>query len=309
MAREASRILRANFTSAHVGRFHASFRNEAPVTVAPGASGEATARLFAGAKIVSLIDQYREQYGIVRFDLTIDWGWFWFLTKPLFWLLDKLFGLIGNFGVAILALTVLVKLAFFPLANKSYESMTKMKALQPEMEKLRARFSEDKTPLKTHVAWVLRPRGFAKGTAAGLYAEFSLTETWIGGGLYHPEPSIRHAVREHIAAHHRRLRRIVEAPAFRKTVGPIDDGEAMTRVPRGFDPEHPAADFLKLKHWVVARTMPGAFVTEPDFYPTLLAIFRTAAPFIRFLNEPIAALGPAALPKRPKPRGVEPGSR
>jgi YidC/Oxa1 family membrane protein insertase len=125
-------------------KYHASFRNEAPVTVAPGASGEATARLFAGAKIVSLIDQYREQYGIVRFDLTIDWGWFWFLTKPLFWLLDKLFGLIGNFGVAILALTVLVKLAFFPLANKSYESMTKMKALQPEMEKLRARFSEDK---------------------------------------------------------------------------------------------------------------------------------------------------------------------
>jgi YidC/Oxa1 family membrane protein insertase len=125
-------------------KYHASFRNEAPVTVAAGGSGEATARLFAGAKIVSVIDAYREQYGIVRFDLTIDWGWFWFLTKPLFWLLDWLFGLIGNFGVAILALTVLVKLAFFPLANKSYESMTKMKALQPEMEKLRTRFSEDK---------------------------------------------------------------------------------------------------------------------------------------------------------------------
>jgi uncharacterized protein (TIGR02453 family) len=171
------------------------------------------------------------------------------------------------------------------------------------------RFSEDKTPLKTHVAWVLRPRGFAKGTAAGLYAEFSLTETWIGGGLYHPEPSVRHAVREHIAAHHRRLRTIVEAPAFRKTVGPLDDGETMTRVPRGFEPEHPAADYLKLKHWVVARTMPGAFATEPAFYPTLLAIFRAAAPFIRFLNEPIAAMGASALPRRPKPRGVEPGAR
>ncbi len=125
-------------------KYHALFRNETAVSVAPGASSETTAQLFAGAKIVSLIDQYREKFGITRFDLTIDWGWFWFLTKPLFWLLDYLFGLIGNFGVSILALTVLVKAAFFPLANKSYESMTKMKALQPEMEKLRTRFAEDK---------------------------------------------------------------------------------------------------------------------------------------------------------------------
>ncbi len=125
-------------------KYHATFRNDAALTIAPGASGETTSRLFAGAKIVSLIDQYRAAFDIVRFDLTIDWGWFWFLTKPLFWLLDKLFGLIGNFGVAILALTVIVKAAFFPLANKSYESMTRMKALQPEMEKLRERFKEDK---------------------------------------------------------------------------------------------------------------------------------------------------------------------
>jgi uncharacterized protein (TIGR02453 family) len=171
------------------------------------------------------------------------------------------------------------------------------------------RFSEDKTPLKTHVAWVLRPRGFPKGSAAGLYAEFSLTETWIGGGLYHPEPAVRTAVREHIATHHRRLRGIVEAAAFRNTVGPIDGSETLTRVPRGFDPAHPAADYLRLKDWVVARTMPGAFVTDPAFYPTLLAIFRAAAPFIRFLNEPIASLGQAALPRRPKPQGLEPGAR
>jgi uncharacterized protein (TIGR02453 family) len=171
------------------------------------------------------------------------------------------------------------------------------------------RFSEDKTPLKTHVAWVLRPRGFPKGSAAGLYAEFSLTETWIGGGLYHPEPQVRHAVREHIAANHRRLRAIVEAPAFRKTAGGFGDDETMARVPRGFDPDHPAADYLKLKHWVVARSLPAAFVTEPAFYPTLVGIFRAAAPLIRFLNEPIASLGQAALSRRPKPRGVEPGGR
>jgi uncharacterized protein (TIGR02453 family) len=169
------------------------------------------------------------------------------------------------------------------------------------------RFSEDKTPLKTHVAWVLRPRGFPKGSAAGLYAEFDLKETWMGGGLYHPEPQVRNAVREHVAANHRRLAAILDAPAFRKTVGALD-GEALTRVPRGFDPEHPAAPYLKFKSWMVCQTRPGTFVTEPDFYPTLLAVFSAAAPLIRFLNEPIAAMGQRAVARRPKPRGVEPRS-
>ena len=152
------------------------------------------------------------------------------------------------------------------------------------------RFSEDKTPLKTHVAWVLRPRGFPKGTAAGLYAEFDLKETWIGGGLYHPEPAVRTLLREHIAAHHRRLRAIVEAPAFKRHVGPLQ-GDRFVRVPRGFDAGHPAAEYLMFKHWMVSQTRPAAFVSDPAFYPTLLAIFRGAAPLIRFLNEPIAAAG------------------
>lgn len=117
----------------------------APVQrIADGATVEASSQLFAGAKIVKIIDEYREKQGIVRFDLTIDWGWFWFFTKPLFWLIDHLFLLIGNFGLAIMAVTVLVKAAFFPLANKSYVSMTRMKALQPEFEKLRERYADDK---------------------------------------------------------------------------------------------------------------------------------------------------------------------
>ena len=117
----------------------------APVQrIADGATGEASSQLFAGAKIVKIIDEYREKHGIVRFDLTLDWGWFWFFTKPLFWLIDYLFLLIGNFGLAIMAVTVLVKAAFFPLANKSYVSMTRMKALQPEFEKLRERYADDK---------------------------------------------------------------------------------------------------------------------------------------------------------------------
>ena len=79
-----------------------------------------------------------------KFDLLIDWGWFFFITKPLYYLIDWLYGILGNFGVTILAVTVLVKAAFFPLANKYYESMAKMKKLQPQMEQLRERFKDDK---------------------------------------------------------------------------------------------------------------------------------------------------------------------
>ena len=99
------------------------------ITVAPGQTAEATNRLFAGAKQVKLLDAYAEQHGIKNFDLAIDFGWFYFLTKPFFYALDFLGTLFGNFGVAILVFTVFVKAAFFPLANKSYKAMSKMKAL------------------------------------------------------------------------------------------------------------------------------------------------------------------------------------
>ncbi|MDX5361122.1 MAG: membrane protein insertase YidC [Alphaproteobacteria bacterium] len=114
------------------------------MVVPAGGTAAVTDHLFAGAKIVQTINAYEEQLGIDRFDLTIDWGWFFFLTKPIFYVLDWLFALVGNFGVAILLLTVLVKLLFFPLANKSYVAMSKMKKLQPEMLKIRDRYAEDK---------------------------------------------------------------------------------------------------------------------------------------------------------------------
>jgi YidC/Oxa1 family membrane protein insertase len=117
----------------------------APVSVQSGQSAEATMRLFAGAKEVAAIDGYATSLGIKRFDLMIDWGWFPYITKPLFSLLDFFFKLFGNFGFAILAVTVLVKLAFFPLASKSYTSMAKMKAVQPEMMAIRDRYADDKT--------------------------------------------------------------------------------------------------------------------------------------------------------------------
>jgi len=113
-------------------------------TVAPGAAYETTTRVFAGAKEVSTIDNYASKLGIKKFDLMIDWGWFYFITKPLFLLIDAIYHWVGNFGVAILIVTVLVKLAFFPLANRSYQSMAKMKKIQPKIAQLKELYPDDK---------------------------------------------------------------------------------------------------------------------------------------------------------------------
>ena len=111
--------------------------------IKPGTTVDAESRLFAGAKKVDLIDAYNEA-GILKFDLLIDWGWFYFLTKPMFQLLAFFYGLIGNYGLAILIVTVVIKLVFFPLANKSYVTMAKMKKLQPEMTRIRETLADDK---------------------------------------------------------------------------------------------------------------------------------------------------------------------
>jgi YidC/Oxa1 family membrane protein insertase len=113
-------------------------------TLAPGATASVTTRLFAGAKEVATIEGYRKAYEIKLFDRLIDWGWFYFITKPLFFVIDWFYRMFGNFGVAILLVTVLVKLLFFPLANKSYTSMAKMKSAQPQMLEIRDRYADDK---------------------------------------------------------------------------------------------------------------------------------------------------------------------
>src|SRR5579863_4178817 len=124
-----------------------------PISIAPGTTGGTDARLFAGAKEVSVVGVnfplanaggYNQALHLNHFDLLIDWGWFYFLTKPMFLALDYFFNLVGNFGIAILIVTVLVKLLFFPLANKSYASMAKMKAVQPELTMIRERYADDK---------------------------------------------------------------------------------------------------------------------------------------------------------------------
>lgn len=116
----------------------------APITITAGQSGNVTSHLFAGAKRVNLVDGYAKNLGIENFDLVIDWGYFWFITKPLYMLMAWLYHVLGNFGLAIIATTIFVKLLFFPLANKGYESMARMKKMQPEMEKIRERFKDDK---------------------------------------------------------------------------------------------------------------------------------------------------------------------
>ena len=113
-------------------------------TVAPGARIQTESQLFAGAKQVRLLDAYEQQFGVKRFDLAIDFGWFYFLTKPIFYALLWLSDRVINLGLAILILTIGIKIAFFPLANKSYVSMSKMKKLQPKMVQIRERVGDDK---------------------------------------------------------------------------------------------------------------------------------------------------------------------
>jgi len=128
--------------------FQADYLAKDALVIQPGQSAAYQERLFAGAKVVQTINTVGSKYGIAGFDYMIDWGWFHFLTKPFFFLLDWLNGLVGNFGIAILLATVLVKAAVFPLANKSYASMSKMKKLQPEMERLKQQYPDDRMKMQ-----------------------------------------------------------------------------------------------------------------------------------------------------------------
>src|SRR5580692_5452870 len=147
--------VRARFSAAESGGLN-TYQTDyllQPQTIAPGASGTADARLFAGAKEVSVVGVnfpiggsggYNQELGLNHFDLLIDWGWFYFITKPMFLAIDYFSHLVGNFGIAILIVTVIVKFLFFPLANKSYASMAKMKAVQPQMAMIKERYADDK---------------------------------------------------------------------------------------------------------------------------------------------------------------------
>jgi len=158
------------------------------------------------------------------------------------------------------------------------------------------RFSENKAPYKTHVAAVFPTRGLPKHEGAGLYFHVSPTEVWVGGGMYAPQAPQLQAVREHIAANVKRLRAIVEAPAFRKEISM--EGERLQRAPRGFPKDHEAFEYLKFRNFIAGCEFPPALAASPSFYPTLLKVFRRVAPFSRFLNEPLAPGTPHERPWR-----------
>jgi uncharacterized protein (TIGR02453 family) len=148
------------------------------------------------------------------------------------------------------------------------------------------RFSSDKRPLKTNVAAHLPSRKFSRGEGAGLYVEVAPQWVWMGGGIYMPSSSELNAIRAAIAADHRRFRRVVTAPAFRRAVGELS-GEQLTRVPRGYVKDHPAAEYLRHRQFIGGREYPADFATRPRFYSELLTVFRGIAPLVGFLNDAI----------------------
>ncbi len=132
--------------------YQVDFSQVAPVVVPPAGEAMLASRFFAGAKEVRLLEHYQATDNIPNFDLAVDFGYLWFLTKPIFLALDWLYGRVGNFGVAILIFTLGVKLLFFPLANKSYRSMSKMKLLAPKMAALKEEYKDEPQKLQTAMA-------------------------------------------------------------------------------------------------------------------------------------------------------------
>jgi len=148
------------------------------------------------------------------------------------------------------------------------------------------RFSRDKSPYKTHVAAVFPQRNLEKHEGAGFYFHISPTEVLVGGGLYMPSPEDLRCVREPISQNQASFTKIVMARPFRRVFGEVT-GERLLRVPRGFDPAHPAADYLRLKQFLASRSLPPASASSPDFFRVLVETFEVLGPFVHFLNKPI----------------------
>ena len=146
------------------------------------------------------------------------------------------------------------------------------------------RFSPDKTPFKTHVAAVFPHRRLTKHGGAGLYFHVATDRVMIGAGMYAPEPRQLYQLRQHVAGNLKRFRAIVESPAFRRAFGGIS-GQRLKRIPKGFDADDPAAEYLKLRQFLAGTERPADFATRPRFYGSLRRLFEQLAPFARFLNQ------------------------
>ena len=143
---EKNQSFKGEFT--YKNGFKANYIQNKPVVIQPSGTGTSESKVFVAAKEVKVIDGYAETESINKFDLAIDWGWFYFFTKPLFFIMNYLFELTKNFGIAIVLVTAAVRLLFFPLANYSFRSMAKMKILQPELLRLKELHKEDKVKLQ-----------------------------------------------------------------------------------------------------------------------------------------------------------------
>ena len=148
------------------------------------------------------------------------------------------------------------------------------------------RFSKDKSPYKTHVAAVFPHSALGKHDGAGFYLHIAPTEVLIGGGLYMPFPEDLSLVRQSIADDPASFRKIVNNRSFKKLFGTLR-GDQLSRVPRGFSPDNPAADFLRHKNFLAARTFPSEVASSKEFYKTVVETFKGMVPFVRFLNDPI----------------------
>jgi uncharacterized protein (TIGR02453 family) len=167
------------------------------------------------------------------------------------------------------------------------------------------RFNADKSPFKTQIGAVFPHRSLPRHQGAGLYVEIGPAGVMIAGGMYMPQSADLHAVRSHLAANTARFRSLVESPAFRRAVGPVT-GASLQRVPRGFPPNHPATEYLRLKQFLFGRDYPAAFAVSPRFYRQLVALFERMAPVVDYLNEPLVARLGRLDPLTPRPDPARP---
>jgi uncharacterized protein (TIGR02453 family) len=153
------------------------------------------------------------------------------------------------------------------------------------------RFSSDKTPYKTHIAATFTRRGPGRLGTGGFYFSVAPDQIEIAGGIYHPERDIMLLIRTHIAEHHAELRRLLAGKKTRQLVGSLQ-GAQLTRAPKGFDPEHPAIQWIKMKDWILDVTLDGRLATSPKLYDEIISRFRAMAPLIQFLNRPLIGRKP-----------------
>jgi uncharacterized protein (TIGR02453 family) len=150
------------------------------------------------------------------------------------------------------------------------------------------RFSNNKTPYKTNIAANFPRRGMEKGSGAGLYFSISHKEIEVAGGVYMPNPEDLRTIRAHIAEHHAELRKILKAKAVRNLLGELWD-QKLTRMPKGFTPDHPGGDLIKYKMWVLYRVLDPALATGPKLVAEMISRFQAMLPMVEFLNEPLAS--------------------